>query len=780
LHRIVFVSRDVFPFSPLSGLGAYVNATAGVLAADAEVTIVTSDRHEELHDTLRAESSADLPEGVRFAFVREPSAEEAEDYFGSGQLWSARVFEKLKELYPDGGPDVAEFPDYRGEGAVTVQARNTLDPGLRNTLVCIRVHTSDEIRNLHNGRVSSDVGTRVACDLERYALAHADRVIWPGGDVLEAYRRYYDGALARPERVRPAARLTPPRDRMRTERDGRIRLLYVGRLERRKGVQNLCRALTGLGREDWHLTLVGGDTLTAPLASSMLAQLRLATADDERFEFRDEISRDEVLQLMAESDLLVSPSLWDCWPNVVLEAFSQSLPVLATPVGGHVELVDTGTTGWLAPGRDEADIARALEQLVERRDEASALAEGGAPRRRFEELTSPDAVKDSYAELAGQGARRAPPRPGSRALVSVVVPYFRLEEHLVETLESVRAQTYPQLEVIVVNDGSFRDEDSRVLDAAADRFGATVLTQQNSGLGRARNFAISQSRGKYVLPLDPDDLLEPRYVERCADVLENRPEVAYVNTWSRYVNEDGSAYGAPSAGYRPFSNEAAALGARNVAGPATALIRRDVFDRGFRYSLDLTSYEDWLFYQELAAAGLVGHTIPEQLFVYRVRRSSMFRTVAEGQHDRLMEEMAGHRRERGTQWTPGSHLAPSSRRSEPAPADTGELRSLEQANRELRGTNARLARSRSAKADSAAATLVARLELERQQLEERRLHESYDRQAHLRRIEELQDWALDLERQLKEIRATRTWRLATRYWKSREAMKRALLRRGGS
>lgn len=80
MHRIVFVSRDVFPFPPLSGLGAYVNATAGVLAPDAEVTIVTSDRHEELHDTLRAESSADLPEGVRFAFVREPSAEEAEDY----------------------------------------------------------------------------------------------------------------------------------------------------------------------------------------------------------------------------------------------------------------------------------------------------------------------------------------------------------------------------------------------------------------------------------------------------------------------------------------------------------------------------------------------------------------------------------------------------------------------------------------------------------------------------------------------------------------------------
>ena len=766
MYRIAFVSRDVFPFPPFSGLGAYVNATAGVLAADAEVTILTSDRHEELYDRLCAESSPDLPEDVRFAFVHEPAAEEAEDYFGTGQLWSARAFEKLKELYPDGGPDIAEFPDYRGEGAVTVQARNTLDPGLRNTLVCIRVHTSDEIRNLLNGRVSSEVGARVACDLERYALAHADRVLWPGGDVVEAYRRYYGGAVAQTERVRPAARLTPARARRKTP-DARIRLLYVGRLERRKGVQNLCRALTGLDRDDWRLTLAGGDTPTAPLASSMLAQLRLATAADERFELRGEISHEEVLELMAESDLLISPSLWACWPNAVLEALSQNLPVLATPVGGHVELVDPGTTGRLALGRDEVDIAAALEQLLDRRDELSELADSGAGQRRFEELTSPEAVREGYAELAGQGARRAQPRRESCPLVSVVIPYFRLEKHLVETLESIDAQTYPHIEVIVVNDGSFRDEDTRVLDATAERFGVTVLTQQNSGLGRARNFAVSQSRGEYVLPLDPDDLLEPRYVERCAEVLESRPELAYANTWSRYVNEDGSAYGGPSAGYRPFSNQAASLGERNVAGPATALIRRAVFDRGFRYSVDMTSYEDWLFYQELAAAGLVGHTIPEQLFVYRVRTDSMFRTVAGRQHDRLMEEMAGHRRERAVRWTAGGTPAEAKRSAEAPPMATPA--DLERATSELRRTNARLARAKLAKADSAAATLVATLGRERP--EEGRLQAAYD---------ELREWALDLERQLKEITATRTWRLAARYAKAREAMKRSLLRRGGS
>lgn len=97
---------------------------------------------------------------------------------------------------------------------------------------------------------------------------------------------------------------------------------------------------------------------------------------------------------------------------------------------------------------------------------------------------------------------------------------------------------------------------------------------------------------------------------------------------------------------------------------------------------------------------------------------------------------------------------------------------LERANSELRRTNARLARAKLARADSAAATLVAELEGQRQAAEEGgRLQASYD---------ELREWALDLERQLQEITATRTWRVAARYGRAREATKRALLRRRGS
>ncbi|HMJ95548.1 MAG TPA: hypothetical protein VK486_06830, partial [Thermoleophilaceae bacterium] len=86
-----------------------------------------------------------------------------------------------------------------------------------------------------------------------------------------------------------------------------------------------------------------------------------------------------------------------------------------------------------------------------------------------------------------------------------------------------------------------------------------------------------------------------------------------------------------------------------------ALIRRSLFERGYAYSTDLTSYEDWLLYLELHHAGHHGGVIPERLIRYRVREESMMRTVGAPRLARLYEELSAHRRELQISWT-----APSS------------------------------------------------------------------------------------------------------------------------
>jgi hypothetical protein len=102
-------------------------------------------------------------------------------------------------------------------------------------------------------------------------------------------------------------------------------------------------------------------------------------------------------------------------------------------------------------------------------------------------------------------------------------------------------------------------------------------------------------------------------------------------------------------GFSPEANRE-----RNIAGSATGVIRRRVFDLGLRYSEELTSYEDWHFYRELEQAGHRGAVIPERLVSYRVHERSMTRQLALDNHARLEREIDARIRENAVRWTSSS------------------------------------------------------------------------------------------------------------------------------
>ena len=146
--RIALVSREVYPFVLGGGLGRYVSATAETLAPIAEVTIFTSDLHEERFEELRAAGSPDLLPGVRYVFVPEPREADVGAFYHHLHCWSARVLDALHDAYADQPPDLVEFPDYLGEGCVTVQAKQTLDPLVRRAAVCVRLYTPSEMTSV--------------------------------------------------------------------------------------------------------------------------------------------------------------------------------------------------------------------------------------------------------------------------------------------------------------------------------------------------------------------------------------------------------------------------------------------------------------------------------------------------------------------------------------------------------------------------------------------------------------------------------------------------------
>ncbi len=382
-------------------------------------------------------------------------------------------------------------------------------------------------------------------------------------------------------------------------------------------------------------------------------------AGDSRIDFCDHVDRSVIPSLVAEHHLVAIPSRWECWPNVGLEALAGNRPLAVMPVGGLPAMVGAASGegegdcegGWIARDPSAESIAELFERLLGDGELVDQAIAGGGPRRRFEALTDPEPIIAGYERLAehrpGQPARSR--SPGPRPLISVIVPYFKLDDYVEEAVESAFEQSYAPIEVIVVNDGSTREQDA-ILAALASRYPIRVALQSNAGLGAARNFGIGQSAGRYVLPLDADNALEPTFVEEALEVLEREERVAYVTSWGRYVDEHGGPLPDGAEGYNPIGNEKPLLDLDNFAGDAMAVVRRRIFDLGFAYSTELTSFEDWFLYRELTEAGWTGLVIPRRLLRYRVRADSMLREIGIPNRERIHHEMRALLRERQVRW----------------------------------------------------------------------------------------------------------------------------------
>lgn len=123
--------------------------------------------------------------------------------------------------------------------------------------------------------------------------------------------------------------------------------------------------------------------------------------------------------------------------------------------------------------------------------------------------------------------------------VSVIIPAYNAATTIDRTLDSVRAQTWRDLEIIVVDDGSSDDTAARVLRHAAEDDRVRLSVQPNGGVARARNSGIDQARGALVAPVDADDLWHPRKIElQVAALRAGGDDVGLVYCWFAVIDDD--------------------------------------------------------------------------------------------------------------------------------------------------------------------------------------------------------------------------------------------------
>lgn len=125
-------------------------------------------------------------------------------------------------------------------------------------------------------------------------------------------------------------------------------------------------------------------------------------------------------------------------------------------------------------------------------------------------------------------------------LVSICIPCFNAEQYIAAAIDSVLAQTYPHIEIVVVDDGSADGSRGR-LSTYEDRI--MVIEQENCGAAAARNTALKHSRGTHVLFLDSDDLLAPKHVEAlCLALQFAASETIAFGRWARFKGDPSEAH----------------------------------------------------------------------------------------------------------------------------------------------------------------------------------------------------------------------------------------------
>ena len=186
------------------------------------------------------------------------------------------------------------------------------------------------------------------------------------------------------------SRFPPPPDRVRRQPDAPFAMMSVGRLVEKKGFDRLIGALALLPADlDWHWTHIGGGGLGEALRTQAAA---LGMSD--RITWRGASDQPDVIAAMRAADLFVLPSRIaadgdrDGLPNVLMEAASQRLPILSTPVSAIPEFITSGVHGLLTPDTPEA-LAEAITTFARDPDLGLLLAEAAETRLRAAFQMSP-------------------------------------------------------------------------------------------------------------------------------------------------------------------------------------------------------------------------------------------------------------------------------------------------------------------------------------------------------------------------------------------------------
>ncbi|MHA3915933.1 glycosyltransferase [Halovulum sp. GXIMD14793] len=547
--------------------------------------------------------------------------------------------------------DVIFFHDYLGLGYYTALTRQ-LGLGFEDTHIVSSVHGPSEwARPLS---MAEDKAWNITLyELERKQLEYSDVVVGPSQDIIDWCR---EQGWTLPKDARAISNLLPHRlDLHSGLQQGDVaevdEVCFFGRLETRKGFFTFLDAIKYMHKNQLTLpkkiTFLGGFCNNGK-RNSASSVFEYAAKWDCEVQLLNTCSHEEAITYLVENKpLTVIASRDESFGLTAYECLAFGVPTLISNRGA--------LRGLAAEPEREKLLFDPTADILARRI-ADCLDDGAVIGAVDPAHLQAETVWDTLLDDLSKPARKPDPRHAvccldpvksskvkapKKPLVSIILVHHNRAKMLAGALDSLLEQTYENIEIIVVDDGSVEAEFAGVEDLIKDRNDPRVrlVRQQNRYLGAARNFGNSFATGDYLFFMDDDNFASPEEIETFVRVALTT-DADVLNTVSKMFRMDTDGTRKHFDIYPPVgpSLQLAILG--NTFGDANSLVRKATFDElgGFteKYAVGCEDYE---FFTHAFVSGKKMQLVPELLFDYRSEDEGMMKELNSGKY--LVNQLRG-------------------------------------------------------------------------------------------------------------------------------------------
>lgn len=646
--HILFLTFE-FPPAHGGGLSTYMeHACRALVEAGVQVTVVHPEVEAPKEGRLREAFGATV-------FEFNPYEHFAFKYMGHWPAMSYAVSDALAEaIRSQGMPDLVEACDGFALGYYAMQRKLTLEEPFAALNFVVTGHTPVSMIDKWEGYDGFKLPRYWMEVMEKWCFRAADQVDVPSRFLINKLQS--DFGLADIEmhhvpnpyaRQATGAALTKGDDTSEATQPQASRdyACVISRVTKWKGVPGLIAAFAPLWQagETLQLRIYGSDTVDLATGQSMtegLSQQYAQYVADGRLLFAGLAAPSELPQIRRQARFQIHPSENENFPYTVVEAMAAGTIPVVNRNGGQAELVEDGQSGFIYDATDPSSFAAAFARVMALTADENKAMRLAAPQRcgavcsygdyAARKLATLDRLKSVPARrhfpfVQGLQKIAAPQETAtcdSANRLTVVIPYYNMQEFIHETLDSIYGSTI-SVDVILVNDGSTYPETDRVLDELRQRYpDLVILNKPNSGVADTRNKGVAAAKTEYVALLDADDVVTPDYYRQAIAVLDRYENVAFVGSWADDYNEDGTIRYWPT-----FSPEPPSQFLFNMVNAQALIYRRTAYlDKG-QHDPDLKMYlDDWEGTINLLANGYRGVMIPHPLFRYRIRPDGIFKS----------------------------------------------------------------------------------------------------------------------------------------------------------